>query len=142
MQGGPGFPNFPIGLYKYFQKQEPNDLIDYIGKVDVVDVDCLDALSKAISLVLHAVILSRKAEVDQFMEGLGPLLWKIKNHPEKFEPLFVAGACEPPLSEDLFSIVDYDDVDERMKEYFTRYVREAGNPCNLDFKNYFSSVGV
>ena len=94
------------------------------------------------SLVLHAVILSRKAEVDQFMEGLGPLLQIIKNHPEKFEPLFVAGACEPPLSEDLFSIVDYDDVDERMKEYFTHYVREAGNPCNLDFKNYFSSVGV
>ena len=94
------------------------------------------------SLVLHAVILSRKAEVDQFMEGLGPLLQRIKNHPETFEPLFVAGACEPPLSEDLFSIVDYDDVDERMKEYFTRYVREAGNPCNLDFKNYFSSVGV
>jgi hypothetical protein len=94
------------------------------------------------SLVLHAVILSRKAEVDQLMEGLGPLLQRIKNHPEKFEPLFVAGACEPPLSEDLFSIVDYDDVDERMKEYFTRYVREAGNPCNLDFKNYFSSVGV
>ncbi|CAB3995635.1 Hypothetical predicted protein [Paramuricea clavata] len=89
-----------------------------------------------------SVILSRKAEVDQFMEGLGPLLQRIKNHPEKFEPLFVAGACKPPLSEDLFSIVDYDDVDERMKEYFTRYVREASNPCNLDFKNYFSSVGV
>ena len=48
VQGGPGFPNFPIGLYKYFQKQEPNDLIDYIGKEDVVDVDCLDALSKVI----------------------------------------------------------------------------------------------
>ncbi len=46
IQGGPGFPNFPRGLYIYFQKQEPNDLIDYIGKEDVVDVDCLDALSK------------------------------------------------------------------------------------------------
>jgi hypothetical protein len=46
IQGGPGFPNFPRGLCIYFQKQEPNDLIDYIGKEDVVDVDCLDALSK------------------------------------------------------------------------------------------------
>ena len=46
IQGGPGFPNFPRGLYMYFQKQDPNDLIDYIGKEDVVDVDCLDALSK------------------------------------------------------------------------------------------------
>ena len=48
------------------------------------------------SLVLHAVIFSRKAEVDQFIEGLGPLLQKIKDHPEKCEPLFVVGACEPP----------------------------------------------
>ena len=82
------------------------------------------------SLVLHAVILSRKAEVDQFIEGLGPLLQKIKDHPEKFEPLFVAGACEPPLSKDLFSIVEYDDVDKRIREYFTRYIREAGKLCN------------
>ena len=48
MQDGPGFQNYPIGLYKYFQKQEPNDLIDYIGKEDVVDVDCLVALTKVI----------------------------------------------------------------------------------------------
>ena len=46
IQGGPRFPNFPIGLYKYFQKPKPNDLIDYIKIKNVVDVDCLDALSK------------------------------------------------------------------------------------------------
>ena len=46
IQDGPGFPNFPIGLYKCFQKPEPNALIDYIKKENVVDVDCLDALSK------------------------------------------------------------------------------------------------
>ena len=40
------FQIFSIELYKYFQKPEPNDLIDYISEEDVVDVDCLDALSK------------------------------------------------------------------------------------------------
>ena len=46
IQGGPGFPNFQIGLYKYFQNPKPNDLFDYIKIENVVDVDCLDALSK------------------------------------------------------------------------------------------------
>ena len=74
------------------------------------------------SLVFHSVLLSQKAEVDQFIQGLNG----IRNHPEVLEPLFVACASKPPTSEDLFSVLEFDCVDERIKEYFTRYVCAEG----------------
>ena len=46
IHGGPGFPVFPRGLYTYFQNQKTNDVVDHISEEDVVDADCVDALSK------------------------------------------------------------------------------------------------
>ena len=46
IHGGPGFPVFPRGLYIYFQNQKTNDVVDHISEEDVVDADCVDALSK------------------------------------------------------------------------------------------------
>ena len=46
------------------------------------------------SFCLHGIILSRKAELDQFVSGLGPLVDVIKQHPKKMEPLLVAGIID------------------------------------------------
>lgn len=46
IHGGPGLPVFPRGLYIYFQNQKTNDVVDHISEEDVVDADCVDALSK------------------------------------------------------------------------------------------------
>jgi hypothetical protein len=47
------------------------------------------------SLCLHGILLSRKAELDQFVLGLGPLVDIIKQHPKKWSHSFwlVARNC-------------------------------------------------
>ncbi|XP_028400610.1 G2/M phase-specific E3 ubiquitin-protein ligase-like [Dendronephthya gigantea] len=41
------------------------------------------------SIMLNTVILMRKAELDQFGQGLGPILNEAQKHPDVFKPLFV-----------------------------------------------------
>jgi hypothetical protein len=74
------------------------------------------------SLCLHSVLLSRKAELDQFMSGLGPLINLICKHPDQTEPLLVAGQAKSPSAEDLLSLVEYEEVDEVRKDFFKQYV--------------------
>ena len=76
------------------------------------------------ALCLHSVILSRKAELDQFISGLGPLINIVRKHPDLAAPLFVAGCATPPTSEEVLSLVKYEDVDDKHKEFFQKYVRE------------------
>ena len=46
IHAGPGFPIFPRGLHIYLQNQKTNDVVDHISEEDVVNPDCVDALSK------------------------------------------------------------------------------------------------
>ena len=78
------------------------------------------------SLCLHGIILSRKAELDQFVSGLGPLVDVIKQHPKKMEPLLVAGTKKPLTAEEFLSLVEYEDVDDSLKQHFIHYVHLPG----------------
>ena len=46
IHGGPGFPHSPKAIFAYFQNPKPNDLVDHLTQVDIVDADYLDALTK------------------------------------------------------------------------------------------------
>ena len=46
MQGGPGFPVFPLSVYSYFQNPTPDDQTEYLSQEDVVDLDHVIALTK------------------------------------------------------------------------------------------------
>ena len=74
------------------------------------------------SLCLHSVFLSRKAELDQFMAGLGPLINLVREHPDQAEPLFVVGYSKSLSADDILSLVEYEDVDTMHKEFFNHYV--------------------
>jgi hypothetical protein len=75
-----------------------------------------------ISLCLHSVLLSRKAELDQFVRGLGPLLTIIKEHPEKAECLLLVGNTNPPTSQELLSVMKFVDVQPNIIELFKQYL--------------------
>ena len=68
------------------------------------------------ALCLHSVILSRKAELD-------PLINIVRKHPDLAKPLFVAGRVKPPTAEEILSLVEYENVDDKHKEFFQKYVR-------------------
>ena len=74
------------------------------------------------SLCLHSVFLSRKAELDQFMSGLGPVLDLIRKYPHLGEPLLVAGIAKPPTANEFLEIVEYEDVDDMHVDFFKQYV--------------------
>ena len=78
------------------------------------------------SLCLHGIILSRKAELDQFVCGLGPLVDVIRQHPKKMEPLFLAGGKNPVTAEEFLSLIVYEDVNDSLKQQFIRYVHLSG----------------
>ena len=84
------------------------------------------------SLCLHGVLLSRKAELDQFLLGLGPLVDSIRKYPDVFEPLFVSSGAKPPTGDDLLSLIDYENVDDEIKQYFIRYVHSEGITCQIN----------
>ena len=63
------------------------------------------------SLCLHSVFLSRKAELGQFMAGLGPVLNLICKHLHLAEPILVADKVKPPSAEEFLALVEYEDVD-------------------------------
>jgi hypothetical protein len=87
------------------------------------------------SFCLHGILLSRKAELDQFVLGLGPLVDIIKQHPKTMEPLFLAGSEKLLTAEEFLSLVEYDNVNDSLKQHFIRYVHLPGNnllPNNVD----------
>ena len=75
------------------------------------------------SLCLHSIFLSRKAELDQFMAGLGPVLNLIRQHPQLAEPLLGAGIAKPPTADEFLAMVEYEDVDDMHINFFKEYVR-------------------
>lgn len=79
------------------------------------------------SLGLHGVILSRKAELHQFLFGLSPVVESIRKHPDLMESLFVAGSSKPTNADHLNLLIEFDGVDDNIKDYFARYIRLEGN---------------
>jgi hypothetical protein len=77
-----------------------------------------------VALCFHLVILSRKAELDQFISGLGPLINIVCKYPDLAAPLFMTGHATPITAEEVLSLVEYEDVDDKHKELFQKYVRE------------------
>ncbi len=86
------------------------------------------------SLCLHGILLSRKAELDQFVLGLGPLV-DIKQHPKKMEPLFLAGSEKLPTAEEFLSLVEYEDVNDSLKQHFIRYTHLPGNDLSSHIRD-------
>ena len=76
-----------------------------------------------LALCLHSAIRLRKAELDQFISGLGPLINIVRKYPDLAVPLFMAGHARPPTAEQVFSLVKYEDVDDKHKE-FSRNMQE------------------
>lgn len=72
------------------------------------------------SLCLHSVFLSRKAELDQFMARLGPVLNLIRKNPQLAKPIPVADKVKPPSAEEF--LVEDKDVDNMHIDFFKQYI--------------------
>ena len=70
---------------------------------------------------VHSVILSRKAELDQFAVGLGPVLVVAMKYPDMMKSMFVS--CPEPASLSVTpaafkDLLVFEDVQDKVKEYF------------------------
>lgn len=79
----------------------------------------------AMALCLHSVFLSRKAELDQFITGLGPVHSIIKQHPVLAEALFLVGKGKPLTAEEFLSLVVIQDVQPNIANFFNEYLRTS-----------------
>ena len=79
-------------------------------------------------------MLSRKAELDQFIEGLGPVIREARCHPEIFKPLFVHSEDQVFLPELFKSLLLDRSLDPTTKGYFLKFIDEQGMTILLDYK--------
>ena len=78
---------------------------------------------------MHSVILSRKAELDQFAVGLGPVLGLAKKYPDVLKSLFVN--CSEPGSASVTpaafkGLLVLEGLQDKGKEYFLEYIDKEG----------------
>ena len=79
------------------------------------------------SLMIHSIISSRKAELDQFAQGLEPLLREARKVSEMFKPLFVYGQDTKQLTPECFkALIDSDCLEDNLKEYLDKYIDSKG----------------
>ena len=81
------------------------------------------------ALCVHSVILSRKAELDQFAVGLGPVLGLAKKYPDVLKSLFVN--CSEPGSASVTpaefkGLLVFEGLQDKVKEYFLEYIDREG----------------
>ena len=74
------------------------------------------------SIMLNSVILIRKAEIDQFSHGLGPILNEARMHPDIFKPLFVYVGDVDVTPKKFKSLLLDTNLDEILKGYFYKYI--------------------
>ncbi len=77
--------------------------------------------------------------MDQFISGLGPPIKIICKHPDLAEPLFVTGRATSPTAEEVLSLVKYEDVDDKHKLFFQKYVRQECK-CTFSLIIYLISI--
>ena len=71
---------------------------------------------------MHSVILSRKAELDQFAVGFGPVLGVAMKYPDMMMSMFVS--CSEPT---FLSVTP-----AAFKEYFLDYIEKEGRTYSKD----------
>ena len=80
-----------------------------------------------LKVLLHEVILSRKAELDQLALGLGPLLDVARQHPEFTSSLLTYTATESLTAQGFLDLCTFEStVPAHLHNYFVQYVRNAG----------------
>lgn len=79
------------------------------------------------SILLNCVILSRKAELDQFADGLGPLLNKIRSYPDICKSLLVqSDEFTRVTAGKLKSLLVFQDVNDHLKKQLMDYMEMKG----------------
>jgi hypothetical protein len=78
------------------------------------------------SLCLHSVIPSRKAELDQFIVGLGPIIESVRRYPEVMKSVFVGGEAKPPTAKEFMDLVVFENVDGLLQEFLQQYLVTEG----------------
>lgn len=85
-----------------------------------------DAVMK---ILVHEIITSRKAEIDQLASGLGPIVDLAQRYPDVVRQLLTAKTSSPLTAEDFETFLDFDTtMPVHLKEFFLRYVKSAGMP--------------
>ena len=82
-----------------------------------------------VSLTLHSVIFSRKAELDQFINGLECLVEWVRKYPSLMRPLLVAGDTAPPTKEDWLNMIVFENEDKELEDFFKEYLEIEGRAC-------------
>lgn len=79
------------------------------------------------TVMLHCVILSRKAELDQFSDGLGPLLTKIRSNADICKPLLVQSIDDTKVTaEKLKSLLVFEKLTEPLQQFLIDYIEMKG----------------
>lgn len=80
------------------------------------------------SLMINSIITSRKAELDQFAQGLSPILTEARKVPEICRPLFVHDENMEELNpEKIKSLLDMDLLESNLQEYLKMYIDSKGD---------------
>ena len=109
------------------------DIPDRVSDV-LVNAGFIRQLTKALksgammSLMIHFLISSRKAEMDQFAQGLGPVLKGAQENPSICKPLFVHNDDNAKITPEKFkALLDESNVEEEtLKDYFHDYIDSKG----------------
>lgn len=93
--------------------------------------------SGIMSVIMNSVITSRKAELDQFALGLGPLLTEAKKAADVFRPLFVHDDSMDHLDSDqVMSLMEIGQLEKKLQEYLEMYIGGKGNYFQVKIKYY------
>ena len=90
------------------------------------------------AVMLHSVILSRKAELDQLSDGLGSLLCTVRDNREICKPLFVQEDDNNKVTkEKMMSLLVFtDQLSEQLKKFFIDYIEMKGKLFMIYCKLY------
>ncbi|XP_062499230.1 uncharacterized protein LOC134176580 [Corticium candelabrum] len=147
LQGGPGFPCLAPPIYSYLVTSSDPFVAETLKTISELEDDNpefhnvasslseplaiagythrLTSTNKAdamLKIMLHDVILSRKAEIDQLALGLGPVLELAKANPESMRSLFTATDLKPLTSESFLELCTFQPtVPADLKTLFIQY---------------------
>lgn len=83
--------------------------------------------SAIISLMMNSIISSRKAELDQFAQGLDRVLKEARKVPEVCKPLFVYNKNVEKLTAEKFeALLHVHDLENNLKDYLHEYIGSKG----------------